>query len=187
MLFVTPVNKKSHEVEQLRTTTVSFPVILFHSKSNQTGINSLNVKYQIGYRYRQISVIKNRNIGVSVFSIGASLIILFSILCCTLWLCICYILICCIVVCFNFFFISFSFTFFCRFTSVFQLCNDPNKTVRNVNEITLCINYTSPNTLLQYTHTVLYQVTVLSTIEITENIPLITEVAVRVDSSFCQL
>ena len=39
MLFVTPVNKKSHEVELLRTTTVSFPVILFHSKSNQTGIS----------------------------------------------------------------------------------------------------------------------------------------------------
>ena len=39
MLFATPVNKTSHEVEQLRTTTVSFPVILFHSKSNQTGIS----------------------------------------------------------------------------------------------------------------------------------------------------
>ena len=38
MLFVTPVNKKSHEVERLQTTTVSFPVILFHSKSNQAGI-----------------------------------------------------------------------------------------------------------------------------------------------------
>ena len=64
MLFVTPVNKKSHKVERLRTTTVSFPVILFHSKSNQTG-----------YRYRQISVIKNWNIGISAFShIGASLI-----------------------------------------------------------------------------------------------------------------
>ena len=35
MLFVTPVNKKSHEVERLRTTTVSFPVVLFHSKSNR--------------------------------------------------------------------------------------------------------------------------------------------------------
>ena len=38
---------------------------------------NLNVKYRIGYRYRQISVIKNRNIGISVFShIGASLIII---------------------------------------------------------------------------------------------------------------
>ena len=36
--------------------------------------NNLNVKYWIGYRYRQISVIKNRNIGILVFShIGASL------------------------------------------------------------------------------------------------------------------
>ena len=75
MLFVTPVNKKSHEVERLRMTTVSFPVILFHSKSNQTGIYNLSVKYRIDYRYRQISVIKNRNIGISVFShIGASLL-----------------------------------------------------------------------------------------------------------------
>ena len=38
MLFVTPVNKKSQEEERLQTTTVSFPVILFHSKSKQTGI-----------------------------------------------------------------------------------------------------------------------------------------------------
>ena len=38
MLFVTPVNKKSNEVERLSMTTVSFPVILFHSKLNQTGI-----------------------------------------------------------------------------------------------------------------------------------------------------
>ena len=38
MLFVTPVNKKSHKVERLRMTTVSFPVIIFHSKSNQTGM-----------------------------------------------------------------------------------------------------------------------------------------------------
>ena len=30
--------QKSHKVEQLQATTVSFPVILFHSKSNQTGI-----------------------------------------------------------------------------------------------------------------------------------------------------
>ena len=35
---VTPVNKTSHKVKRLLTTTVSFPVILFHSKSNQTGI-----------------------------------------------------------------------------------------------------------------------------------------------------
>ena len=71
MLFVTPVNKKSHKVERLQTTTVSFPVILFHSKSTQTGI----VIYRIGYRYRQISVIKNQNIGIWVFShIGASLL-----------------------------------------------------------------------------------------------------------------
>ena len=39
MLFVTPVNKKSHEVERLQTATVSFRVILFHSKSTQTGIS----------------------------------------------------------------------------------------------------------------------------------------------------
>ena len=78
---------------------------------------------------------------------------------------------------------SFSFPFFCRFITVFQLYNDPYGTIRNVNEIALSINYTSPNTLLQYTHTALYQVTVLSTIEITENIPLIMEVIVRVESS----
>ena len=37
---------------------------------------NLNVKYRIGDRYRQISVIKNRNIRISAFShIGASLII----------------------------------------------------------------------------------------------------------------
>ena len=79
MLFVTPINKKSHEVERLQTTTVSFPVILFHSKSTQTGIYNLNVKYRIGYRYRQISVIKNRNIGISAFShIGASLIQIYA-------------------------------------------------------------------------------------------------------------
>ena len=36
---------------------------------------NLSVKYRIGYRYRQISVIKNRNIGISAFShIGASLL-----------------------------------------------------------------------------------------------------------------
>ena len=59
MLFVTPVykklSKKSHEVERLQTTTVSFPVILFHLKSNRY---NLNAKYRIGYRYWQISVIK---------------------------------------------------------------------------------------------------------------------------------
>ena len=39
MLFVTPVSKKSHEVERLQMTTVSFPVILFHTKLlNQMGI-----------------------------------------------------------------------------------------------------------------------------------------------------
>ena len=38
-------------------------------------VYNLNVKYWIGYRYRQISVIKNRNIRISVFShIGASLV-----------------------------------------------------------------------------------------------------------------
>ena len=74
MLFVTPVNKKSHEVERLRTTTVSFPVISISFKINLNRYN-LNVKYRIDYRYRQISVIKNRNIRISVFSnIGASLI-----------------------------------------------------------------------------------------------------------------
>ena len=48
--------------------------ISFKIKSNRY---NLNVKYRIGYRYRQISVIKNWNIGISVFShIGASLVII---------------------------------------------------------------------------------------------------------------
>ena len=50
---------------------ISCYFISFKIKSNRY---NLNVKYRIGYRYRQISVIKNRNIGISVFShIGASL------------------------------------------------------------------------------------------------------------------
>ena len=51
---------------------ISCYFISFKIKSNRY---NLNVKYWIGYRYRQISVIKNRNIGISVFSrIGASLL-----------------------------------------------------------------------------------------------------------------
>ena len=72
-------SRKSRMPPWFHCLCVSFPVILFHSKSTQIGITgyNLNVKYRIGYRYRQISVIKNRNIGISVFShIGASLIII---------------------------------------------------------------------------------------------------------------
>ena len=51
---------------------ISCYFISFKINSNRY---NLNVKYRIGYRYRQISVIKNRNIGISVFShIGASLV-----------------------------------------------------------------------------------------------------------------
>ena len=51
---------------------ISCYFIAFKIKSNRY---NLNVKYRIGYRYRQISVIKNRNIGISVFShISTSLI-----------------------------------------------------------------------------------------------------------------
>ena len=64
---------------------VLFPVILFHSKSTSNRYN-LNVKYRIGYRYRQISVIKNRNIGISVFShIGASLFLNIKNFLCDIW------------------------------------------------------------------------------------------------------
>ena len=53
---------------------ISCYFISFQIKSNRY---NLNVKYRIGYRYRQISMIKNRNIGILVFSdIGASLIII---------------------------------------------------------------------------------------------------------------
>ena len=44
----------SHKVERLRTTTVSFPVVLFHSKSNQTGIvtrgnSGIDIQFLVAY------------------------------------------------------------------------------------------------------------------------------------------
>ena len=61
---------------------ISCYFISFKIKSNRY---NLSVKYRIGYRYQQISVIKNRNIGISAFShIGASLKIIISNLCPTL-------------------------------------------------------------------------------------------------------
>ena len=52
---------------------ISCYFISFKNKSNRY---NLNVKYRIGYQYRQISVIKNRNIRISVLShIGASLVL----------------------------------------------------------------------------------------------------------------
>ena len=75
MLFVTPVNKKSHDRGGATTNDYCFiSCCLISFKINLNRYN-LNVKYRIGYRYQQISVIKNRNIRISVFShIGASLI-----------------------------------------------------------------------------------------------------------------
>ena len=77
MLFVTPVNKKSHNRDGATTNDYCFISCYFISFKINLNRYNLNVKYWIGYWYRQIhvSVIKNRNIRISVFShIGASLI-----------------------------------------------------------------------------------------------------------------